>query len=827
MQYPKGWLAPVGTALLILSTVTQYSDGAAIGTLGSIGSSSSLISTSYATSSLFESGTAATEINHRSPGTKPSAATATTHPTPTASVSLSSSSQSGNKFSTLSRSSQGTTGSHVTSSDHDISSSSVTLTSSSSPSKKLDSSSTASRTTSSRVAKNGSNSSAFSSSAKIPQQDAASATSSKTSSEHDTLTSERSTSRSSDLESTKAFEASSSSSNGASSKASSHATTGTISDAPAVQIVTEVVSGTTEKVPVISDTAESTLITLAPVTTNIATSQATSSASSVSTELAALIPILKSWKKNPTSKKSNTLNKIKDVKNHVEDFISQIGTESSSKGCGSKKKRSALGDLFGDITGSLSCIDKGLDDAIDKVNTNNVNAIDSTVEKLTMGNTNLDNDTENDDSKDKYSKDNDSKDNESKTDDDSSTSEASSNTSKTSSDTSSSTSSCTTHTALHITTKCVPTSKTTGGSTISTTTCTPSTTVTTGGCSVTGLTTTISSSASSTIYPLCASGKCGNGSGCEKYTGPLSGALGATVSTTKTCSSVSTVTTDIGTASFGTFRSVAEAAPTSDSNAAERSSSANENLLVAPLNKRALLEPADYGLHVSMMSLALTNSNAWASQYGGASGTWSDWSTEIGQLDGMNGIYGCTVVFIVSTKGVYRSHIWQEPIFVNKQNEPSPTAYFHEQTFMALRGGVQNEAESLLELIGTKENKGVLHPEYNPQVHVVTPFALDGQTLEYFERAHLLADMLTNLFAQEDTTRKVWGYHRYDEETSMAAFGFLGRTIVEHDPVQFVIMAPEEGDQAPKKMKLQAGGGSGSRIASCGSRTMTMALLSV
>lgn len=95
------------------------------------------------------------------------------------------------------------------------------------------------------------------------------------------------------------------------------------------------------------------------------------------------------------------------------------------------------------------------------------------------------------------------------------------------------------------------------------------------------------------------------------------------------------------------------------------------------------------------------------------------------------------------------------PVFVNKQKKPTLTAYFHEQTFMALRGGVQNKAESLLKLIGTKENKGVLHPEYNPQVHVVTPFALDGQTLEYSERAHLLTDMLTNLFAQEDITKKV------------------------------------------------------------------------
>lgn len=203
------------------------------------------------------------------------------------------------------------------------------------------------------------------------------------------------------------------------------------------------------------------------------------------------------------------------------------------------------------------------------------------------------------------------------------------------------------------------------------------------------------------------------------------------------------------------------------------------------------VEPADYSEHVSTMSSVLTNKKLWASQYGDTSGTWSDWSTENGKINGMNGIYGCTVVFIVSTRGVYASHIWQVPVFVNEQNQPTATDYFHKQTFMALRDGVPNEVQSLVTLIGTDANKGVLHPDYNPQVHVVTPFASDGQTLEYSDRAYLLADMLTNLFAKEATIRNVWGYHRYNQAISTAEFGFLGRTIVEHDPLQYVIETPQ------------------------------------
>ncbi|KAH7461678.1 hypothetical protein FOMA001_g18746 [Fusarium oxysporum f. sp. matthiolae] len=43
---------------------------------------------------------------------------------------------------------------------------------------------------------------------------------------------------------------------------------------------------------------------------------------------------------------------------------------------------------------------------------------------------------------------------------------------------------------------------------------------------------------------------------------------------------------------------------------------------------------------------------------------------------GVNGIYGCTAVLIVSNMGVYTSHIWENPCFIEDVGKPSSDDFF-------------------------------------------------------------------------------------------------------------------------------------------------------
>jgi hypothetical protein len=136
----------------------------------------------------------------------------------------------------------------------------------------------------------------------------------------------------------------------------------------AASIITTVVveSGISREVPVIVGGSITGPITLPPVTTTLATAQATSSVASVSTEIALLIPMINDWKADPTGLKSGTIGKITGIRGDVDDLISNLGGKSSSSGCGSKKKRGLLS-FFGKIVSTLTCIDKDPENIKDNI----------------------------------------------------------------------------------------------------------------------------------------------------------------------------------------------------------------------------------------------------------------------------------------------------------------------------------------------------------------------------------------------------------------------------------------------------------------------------
>jgi hypothetical protein len=73
---------------------------------------------------------------------------------------------------------------------------------------------------------------------------------------------------------------------------------------------------------------------------------------------------------------------------------------------------------------------------------------------------------------------------------------------------------------------------------------------------------------------------------------------------------------------------------------------------------------------------------------------------------GVNGIYGCTAVFISSKVGVYLSHIWDNPVSITEDDwPPNNDASFFGNSFNALCDGTA-DAQSIASLITTDAQPG-------------------------------------------------------------------------------------------------------------------------
>lgn len=531
-----------------------------------------------------------------------------------------------------------------------------------------------------------------------------------------------------------------------------------------------------------------------PTTTTFIAPSATVRLFAVSSEVAGLVPVINSWKANPTSLKSDTLDKIKPVKNRVESLISNLGGHLSS-GCGAKRKRSLLSKL--DVLDRLSCIDDGLGSITDHINGGDIDAIDDSLNSLKTQNSDLtDNEDEDDDS--------------SKTSNDEASSTGTSSILSSLSPTLSS--SCVTSaTALHVTVQCAPTSISAGGSFIPTTTCSPVTTVTTGGCSVTGLTTTVATGTSASLTQIpCASDTCGKA--CPKNGGPLSGASMAMLATTGSCASISTIATSaLPTASYGVFLTANIATPTPESsvtglskrNFLGDSNGDDKTLVDRSIARRHLPEVTPpYTAYVEKLR------PTWIDQDGYASAQWFNYPAQGHHAAGVKGIYGCTSVIICSEKGVYISHIWEDPVFITGNYIPTDDNFFTVNAFNALRDGTAT-AQSITALVGSDQDPGPLNAIYVPKVFVLTPFTTDDDrtllsvttTLRYPERAEWLAQQVAKIIPGSDIGA-VMGYTRTGRQVSTREPGTAGRAILEVDPLQYVYIAE---NSPPGAKGLQVG----------------------
>ncbi|KAJ5794844.1 hypothetical protein N7457_001443 [Penicillium paradoxum] len=193
----------------------------------------------------------------------------------------------------------------------------------------------------------------------------------------------------------------------------------------------------------------------------------------------------------------------------------------------------------------------------------------------------------------------------------------------------------------------------------------------------------------------------------------------------------------------------------------------------------------------------------WVDKFGLTSGQWF-YHPLIGySAVGIKGIYGCTVMMVISEKGGYISHIWEEPVFVDHNFNPSDDDSFTMNTFNALRDGTIY-VQSVAALIGTDQNPGVLNAIYAPKVFVFTPFTTEwdrlnfgiSTTLRYQSRAEALAQKIAGIIPGSGGNGITVGYTRTSPQSSSQEAGIAGRVILEVEPFQTWFTAPRDSNSA-------------------------------
>jgi hypothetical protein len=475
------------------------------------------------------------------------------------------------------------------------------------------------------------------------------------------------------------------------------------------------------------------VITEAPAATTAAPEVATASVSSVSSQVAALIPIINKWKDDPESLKDETNKEVEDTH---DDIIAVIVLLGGKPDVGCSGKRGLLGPI-GDIINKLACMAKDLAEVSGGIIAGNVPAVTGAVSGVQGKNDELTDENKDEDEK------SDEKSEEESTKQEETTKEKSTE---------------------------APTTTEAPTSTVESTT-TEATTTTTG------------------LLLPCAPDTCGGGDSC-----PIGGDPGKEeipnnagdinckdIPTTTIDGPLPTKQGDLGDDPF--------TAPTARPESATPPSKRDLPLVARKFNDDMSPNP----FYVASLT------PFWVSQQGDTSGHWFGAPGSGGKGSaGVNGIYGCTAVIIVSDSGVYLSHIWENPVFIDTDWNNKPDDEFNAKAFEALRDGNDNVV-SVAGLVGTDENPGVLHAINSPKVFVLTPFTSSDDrsifgittTYRYEERANALASNLGGIVPGSGDA-VVLGYTRTNHGHSTEQYGSWGRAIVEYDMLEEVIMSVED-----------------------------------
>ncbi|ENH74226.1 hypothetical protein FOC1_g10001866 [Fusarium oxysporum f. sp. cubense race 1] len=466
-------------------------------------------------------------------------------------------------------------------------------------------------------------------------------------------------------------------------------------------------------------------ITQPPTTT--AAAAATASVSSVSSQVAALIPIINKWAEDPKSLTDETNKKVEDTHDDIIAVIVGLGGKpdiacNKKRGLGMRrlKRRGLLGPI-GDVINKLACMAQDLTKISSNIIAGNVPAVASVIPEVKSQNDDL---TEEEENKSKESKES---------------------------------------TKQETTKKESTTEKPTSTEESTTTEATTTTT-------------------SDTI--VCASGSCG-GDSCPVGLGS-GGSMPKRMHSIPRdikCQDIPITTIDgplpTGPISLG--------------------GSKRDKGLEARIFFDGDMSPNPHYID----AVGMNPETIWDDQIGLTSGHFVG-APQVGgwSAAGVNGIYGCTAVLIVSNMGVYTSHIWENPCFIEDVGKPSSDDFFETNVFKVLRDGAlyPTIVTGISSLIGTESAPGPLHSQFEPHVFVVTPFSTnqspDNPSLfRHQERAHQLVNKVTGIIPGA-LLGGVYGYFPINKFVSTGR-GYLGRTIVEFDMLAGFIAS----EQDPTKLQ--------------------------
>ncbi|KAH7255976.1 meiotically up-regulated gene family-domain-containing protein [Fusarium tricinctum] len=412
--------------------------------------------------------------------------------------------------------------------------------------------------------------------------------------------------------------------------------------------------------------------------TTAAAAAATASVSSVSSQVAALIPIINKWIEDPESLTDETNNKVDDTHDDIIAVIVGLGGKPGIA-CNKKrrlgmrrlKRRGLLGPI-GDVINKLACMAQDLTKISSNIIAGNVPAVTSVIPEVKSQNDDL---TEEEENKSRESK-------ESTTERPTSTEES-----------------------------------------------------TTTEATTTEATTTEATTTTSSETIVCASGSCGGGS-CPVGLGS-DGSMPKRMHSIPRdikCQDIPTTTID---------------GPLPTGPISLDGSKRDEGLKARMFFDGDITPNPDY-----IDSVSMNPETIWDDQSGLTTGHFVGAPLDDGwSAAGVNGIYGCTAVLIVSNLGVYTSHIWEVPGFLDRVDyKPTSDDFFKTNVFEVLRDGTLDAttATGISTLIGTESAPGPLHSQFEPHVFVVTPFNTNQSPenpslFRYEARADQLANQVTGI----------------------------------------------------------------------------------
>lgn len=138
---------------------------------------------------------------------------------------------------------------------------------------------------------------------------------------------------------------------------------------------------------------------------------------------------------------------------------------------------------------------------------------------------------------------------------------------------------------------------------------------------------------------------------------------------------------------------------------------------------------------------------------------------------GVKGLYGCTALVIVSSKGVYLAHIYEVPVFLDDHLDETDFDDWYKDTVESILDG-KDGVESVRDLIGTKDEPGPLHSTWDPQVMIVTPWTTlhEREKLgivsdyRYDSRVKILAHDIAESLSGSDGAGITYGYLRLSRQ---------------------------------------------------------------